>query len=206
MRSKNEILVRLDELRTVREDVDDLFSPLIRAVEKYFTGDSQLTHDVQYTIHQLTQDFMARKTFYENQSLLPPFPENYPKGYENVRELFDGGGSFEKIMTVSIEDFEAAYVFEEPTHTQPPVINTFLVVWLAELEAARSKELDGLGAVSAFCESTGFNCGLAHLFESLGEIISSPGTSDLVKRIYQDGGYKEIIKAFGINVYIPTTA
>ncbi len=204
MRTKAEILDRLDELRRSRDDVDALFTPVIQAVEKYYAEDKQLAHDIQYAIHQLTQDIMTRKTVYEHQSLMPPFRKDYPAGYEDVRELFDGGGAAEEIMNISIEDFNAAYYSYDPS--QPPISNSFLVIWQENLEAARSQELDSLGAVSAFCESTGFNSGLVHLFESLGEIISAPGTADLVQRVYNDGGYKEVIETFGIDVYIPTTA
>lgn len=204
MRTKVEILDQLDLLRTSYEqDVDKLFEPVIVAVEEYFAGDEKLTHDVHYTIHHLAQDLILRETVYEKQELMPPFPENYPVGYEDVRDLFIGGGSFEEIMAMDVDVFNGAYVFEEPS--QPPISNPYLDGWLAKLEAAREQELTGLETISSFCESTGYNCGLAQFFEQMGDMISSPELDGVAQRIYNAGGYKEIIHAFGINVYIPTT-
>ncbi|MBR1760251.1 MAG: hypothetical protein IJ741_03625 [Schwartzia sp.] len=224
MRTKSEILARLEELKNDRADVDELFAPVIAKIEKYFVGDSQLTHDVQYTLHQLAQDIMNRKTIYENQSRMPSFPTNYPKGYEDVRDLFVGGGAFEEIMAVSIEDFEAAYVYEPPEdeggggeesagtggdggsgENLPPSSNTLLDAWLGMVGAAREGELSGLGAIAGFCEGGGYNGGLAMLFEELGEVISSIGKPELAKRIYVSGGYREVIETFGLNVYIAST-
>lgn len=208
MRTKSEILSRLDELRQNRDDVSELFAPVIEAVEQYFTGDGELMHDVQYTLHQVVRDAISRSIVYEKQNLLPPAGTDYPPGYEDVRGIFTGGGAFEEIMDVDIEAFNVAYSTEAPSEAdetaEPQLVNEYLASWLAKLQSARSEELTALGKLSAFCESGGWNSGLVQLFEPLGEIVSTVPLDDLAKQIYGNKGYKEIIEAFGLDVYIPS--
>ena len=128
MRTKSEILSRFNELQQIRSGKEELFAPVIEAVETYFEDTSQLTHDLQYTLHQVIQDALSRNTIYENQDIMPSAQTDYPEGYLDVREIFIGNDTFAEIMSVEEEDFDAAYyevisTEEENTDTESPTVN-----------------------------------------------------------------------------------
>lgn len=183
--------------------VTALFAPVRAAVVAYFKpGDEKLTVAVQYTLHQLALDFTNRETVYEHSNLLPPFPTNYPLGYAFVTELFTGGGAVPEMCGISVEEFKKGY--QDISGLLPPKSNTYLTKWAELLSTAHTGELSALSAIASFCESGSYNIGLSMMFENLGSVISSVGKDEMAKEIYQDCGYLDVIRTFGLNVHIPT--
>lgn len=183
--------------------VTALFAPVRAAVVAYFKpGDEKLTAAVQYALHQLALDFTNRETVYEHSNLLPPFPTNYPLGYAFVTELFTGGGAVSEMCGISVEEFKKGY--QDISGLLPPKSNTYLTKWAELLSTARTGELSALSAIASFCESGSYNIGLSMMFENLGSVISSVGKDEMAKEIYQDCGYLDVIRTFGLNVHIPT--
>ena len=211
MYGKTDIMNRLDELnRASPIEAADLFAPLKEALESYFTADGAFTHDAQYTIHQLTGDIMTRATVYENQEKMPSPPTNAPTGYENVGDLFNGGGAFPEIMTIRTETFVEAFVEEAAEGGdgeeggEGTLKNPYLETWAEQMSGARSSELSGLASICQFCDSGGYSAGLAMLFEDLGGVVKSMSTKELAQRIYIDGGWYTLINEFRLPIHIPT--
>lgn len=200
MHTKSEMFSKLNELKEIRAGTGELFTPVVELVKSYFEEISQLTHDLQYTLHQIIQDAISRSTIYENQSAMPSIQTNYPTGYLDVRKVFIGDDIFNEILSVTREKFDSAY-----TEEVPPESNRYLDKWIAELKEARAKELKSLGTIADFCESNEWNRGLAQLFESVGEIVSTESLDVLAKQIFVDRGYKEMIESFNLKIYIPTS-
>lgn len=185
--------------------VTALFAPVRAAVVAYFKpGDEKLTAAVQYALHQLALDFTNRETVYEHSNLLPPHPTNNPLGYTGVTELFTGGGALSEAGEITVEEFNRGYQEIDPAGLLPPKSNTYLTKWAELLSTARTGELSALSAIASFCESGSYNIGLSMMFENLGSVISSVGKDEMAKGIYQDCGYLDVIRTFGLNVHIPT--
>lgn len=206
MLQEKDVLASLDRLEAGYKgtgSVTWLFTPVREAVEGYFKqGDEKLTVAVQYTLHQFALDFTNRATVYEHSTLLPPFPTNYPLGYTGVAELFTGGGAVPEMCGISVEEFKKGY--QDISGLLPPKSNTHLTKWAELLSTARTGELSALSAIASFCESGSYNIGLSMMFENLGSVISSVGKDEMAKGIYQDCGYLDVIRTFGLNVHIPT--
>lgn len=209
---KAEVISRLDELKEASPpEGAELFEPVYAAIGTYFSSDSTLAHDVQYTLHQLLGDVIGRATEYEHQELMPSYPTNFPAGYENVLDLFNGGAAFPEILTIDTEVFVDAFVEEPPEgggdeggEGEGTLKNPYLEAWAEQISGARSGELAGLSAICGFCDGGGFNAGLAMFFEDLGGTVKSPTVKDIAQRIYIDGGYYGLITEFGLPVHIPT--
>lgn len=198
-------LARLEAGYTGKGKVTALFAPVRSAVAEYFKpGDAKLTAAVQYTLHQFALDLMNRETVYARNDILPPPPTTFPFGYVGVVELFTGGGAFSEAVEITVEDFNKGYQEIDPPGVLPPKSNTYLTKWAKLLGAARTGELSALSAIASFCESGSYNAGLVMLFEDLGDIVKSLGKEVLAKKIYQDCGYLDVIRTFGLNVHIPT--
>ena len=205
------VLGKLTELKTAYTgvgSVTELFLPATEATEAYFIqGSAELAHAIQYTIHQLILDLVNRKTVYENQSRLPAFSTDYPVGYDDVRKVFTAGGTFMEIFGMDAATFDAGYTYASASakKTEPPTGNSYLMKWQTAISAARKQELAALSAIATFCEGGGYNAGLAMYFEQLGKVLSSPSTDEIAARIYDTGGYKEIIERFGLDIHIPSS-
>ncbi len=216
MHTKTEIMERLDELNRASPPeyegkTEALFEPVRAAVETYFTSDGVFAHDAQYTIHQLAGDIMTRATKYEHQEKMPTPPTNFPTGYENIADLFDGGSAFPEITTIDVETFVEAYYEEQPEEGgdeggeggEPILHNPYLEKWADQIAGAREGELAGLDAICQFCDSGGYNAGLAMLFEELGEVVESLSVNGLAQRIYTDGEWLALITEFSLRGDVP---
>ena len=206
MLQEKEALVALDRLEAGYKGagkVTALFAPVRAAVTDYFKPhDEKLTAAVQYTLHQRALDLINRATVYEHQALLPPPPTNFPLGYAIVTVLFTGGGAVPEMCSISVEKFNKGY--QDISGLLPPKSNKHLTKWAELLGAARAGEFSALSVIASFCESGSYNAGIAMLFENLGGIVKSIGKEELAKEIYRDCGYLDVIRAFGLNVHIPT--
>ena len=61
-----------------------------------------------------------------------------------------------------------------------------------------------MDAICQFCDSGGYNAGLAMLFEELVEVVESLSVEGLAQRIYTDGEWYALITEFSLPVYVPT--
>ena len=76
------------------------FEPLEEAVEAFFTKDVELERAIGETLYQVAFNYEYRNTVYEHQEVMPAFGTDYPKGYEDARDLFDGGGAWEEMASI----------------------------------------------------------------------------------------------------------
>lgn len=186
MYTKTEILNKVEALKE-SSPAPAAFNELDSAIATYFDSDADLARETAYTICQLTTDATNKGTIYEHQELLPSAKDGEePKGYNDIREIFDVAGIWDEMMATS-------------SVTQEQIEN-----WIASIEEARGEELAGLKAVSDFCEAGSYNTGMAVLFEDLGDVIQSVDKDSLLERIYTSGGFLELIKVFGMDIYIPS--
>lgn len=210
MVSEKELLSKLDELQKACTDftkeVGPLFEPVIKVINEYFKpGDAILTHDVQYTINQLILDMTNRFTVYEHSEFLPVLPKNFPTGYDDIRKVFTANGALDEIQSIGATTFNRGYTYTGTGEQQTPVSNRYLTTWQRQVSNARASELSALSLIASFCESGSYNTGLAMAFEDLGSVVSSMSRTEMAKRIYITGGYKEIIERFELNVHIPSS-
>lgn len=234
MITKAEVTAKLAELKAAslapevlkdgtEADMAALFQPVEDAIAAYYTGDSSLRYNVQYTINQLALDQVNRNMIYEHQERLPAFPSEAgaPIGYNDLGELFNGAGAIPEIMALGAAVFVSNFAYREDSQgggesssespgegtagekKEIPDSNPYLTAWAEQITGARKNEIAGLQSIASFCENGSYNAGLCMLFETLGEIIDSMKPAELTDRIYIAGGYKSVIIEMGINVYIP---
>lgn len=221
MKTKDEILMDIERLKEESpENTMETFAPLEAAVEQYFKSDADLEYNVRECTYQVALNHEYRNTIFVHQEYMPKFKSNFPKGYEDVRDLFDGGEVWEEIEEIDIETFVDAFHFPEAAGEasesdtgdaggeeggeEEPITNPYLDDWAARVEASRAAIVPGLEAIIAFCESNATNNGLAVYFEEHGGIKSAPKRRETAKRIYIDGGYAEVIRTYGLDVHIPS--
>ena len=214
MRTKEEIVELIERIKEESpEEAMEAFAPLDDAVAAYFVKMADLEESVGDCTFQVALNYEYRNTVFVHQEYMPSFSTNYPKGYEDVRDLFDGGGAWQEIEEIDIETFVDAFVFpaaegeasESDTGgegEEETVKNPYIDDWAARIEASREAIVPRLKAISAFCESDATNNGLAVYFEKHGGIESAPKRRETADRVYVTGGYKEVIEAYGLNVHI----
>ena len=213
MYAKAEILARIAELQDVSPDgTDDLFAALREAVDAFFTGGDVLSDAVADAITRLAMRLYSEETQYERQDLLPPFPASYPKGYDDVTTLFDGGGAWEDMFAVDLDTFPDTFIEggggeggddggggEGSQWTNPTMEG-----WTASITASKSEAISAVKALGDWCDGSTLNCCIAQMFEELGQRTKTPDMPQLASRIYIEGGFKAIIDAFKLNVHVPS--
>ena len=217
LHTKDEILVRIEELQGVSpEGTDDLFAELRAAVDAFFVGGSGLGEAVKETIQHLSMDIYERQTRYEHQELLPPFPTPYPAGYEDVTVLFDAAGAWDDILTIDINTFPDTFI-EVPAEggeeggdsggggeSGMTWENPTMEDWTARITAAKDSSVDKVIALGEWCgNSTGNYC-IAQIFEDLGVRTNVPSQTELADRVYISGGFKAVIDMFHLDVHVPS--
>ena len=172
------------------------FEPLEEAVESFFTKDVELERAIGETLYQVAFNYEYRNTVYEHQEVMPAFGTDYPKGYEDARDLFDGGGAWEEMASIPAEEFAKAFAGETAS-------NPYIQRWIEKIRSSRGAIVPGLEAISAFCEADATNNGLTIFFGKQGKVVSSPTRAQTADRVYNIGGYQEIIETYGLGLYVP---
>jgi len=212
MRKKSEILARLAELEAVSpEGTEDLFTSLRQAIESYFVGGSELSEEVKETIHHVAMDFWDRKTKFEHQELVPSFPSSgFPRGYDDVTVIFDGGGAWEEMMDTDLDTFPSTFVQEIPEEGgdegggEPVWKNPIMEDWTARITASKASAVSAVKALGDFCGNGSLNYGIAQIFEELGNRVEMPDRQETADRVYISGGFKAVIDEFGLDVLVPS--
>lgn len=226
MRTKEEIIEAIGRLKEASpEEGMEVFAPLEEAVTAYYTASGELGQTVGECAFQVALNQEYRNTIFVHQERMPTFSSNFPKGYKDVRELFDGGGAWQEIEEIDEQTFVDAFEFpagaaegdgeggasESDTGgddgeggEEEKVRNPYIEDWTARVEASREAIVPGLKAIIAFCESNAINQGLAVYFEEHGGIKSALKHRKIADIIYITGGYKEIIEIYNLDVFIPS--
>lgn len=175
------------------------FEPLEEAVEAFFTKDAELEQAIGESLYLMAFDQEYRNTVYKNKELMPALRTDFPAGYEDVRDLFDGGGAWEEMASIQTEAFVRTFVVMGET-----AFNPYIQAWIERIQDARESIVPALRDIIAFCESGAANNGLAVYFEEHGGIVSAPDRKETGRRIYVAGGYQEIIAMYGLDIHVPS--
>lgn len=191
-------------------DYAGFISGLSSAVEQYFSSYSpELVNSVNVLIPNLYSDLYLRDTSYER-PMGGPLPTNYPKGYSDLTELFDGAGVFTEILNISPATFLAGFPIqttageEGGASTTEVLINPIIPVWTTKLGSAHQAEISGIDAISAFCVKSAMCHSLIALFEDRGKATRTKQTPDFAYDIYIGMKVKEVIQTFNLGIHIPT--
>lgn len=213
MQKKEDIQKEIARLKAVSPaDAGEAFVPILEAVEEFFTTDKELERKIGECAFQLAFNYEYRNTVYKNQKDMSTFSEDCPPGYDDVRDLFAGGGVWEEMRAMQENVFAAAFVYgaaggnvsnSDTIGTATPT-NPYLDDWTARIKAERAAVVPSLNAINDFCEAAATNNGLAVYFEEHGGIVSAPTRRESAKRVYITGGYLEIIQTYALAVHIPS--
>ena len=191
MWTKEKILERTEHLKRISpSEAQGQFPTLEDAINAYFEPTTELEQLVGACVFQVAYNIEYRETEYEKPEVMPKFSEDLPKGYSDVRVLFDGGGVFDEMEEVPDDEFLGNY-------------DVLLLDWTERLKEATAERLANLEAINAFCENDATNNGIAVYFEQP-VLMSQPDRRKIAKKVYIDGGYLEIIKTFGFGTHIPS--
>ena len=211
MRKKEEILQDIERLKaTSPNEGRECFKPLEQAVEEYFTPPEGLEKIVGECAYQVAYNYEYRNTIFAHQECMRKFGEEYPKGYEDVRAIFDGGGVWDELAEMPEDIFAAAFQCANPSVSDSDtgdatMINPYLDEWAARVSASREEIIPALETINDFCEKDATNHGLAVYFEEHGGIVSAPTHTEIAERVFATGGYAEVIHAYNLNdIHIPT--
>ncbi|MBO6304330.1 MAG: hypothetical protein J6M62_04500 [Selenomonadaceae bacterium] len=211
MKRKEEILQDIERLKAASpSDGLSLFAQLEEAVNAYFTPQEKFENLICECAYQMAFNYEYRHTTFVNQEPMHKFSENYPKGYEDLRELFDGDGVWEEIEKMPETTFAAAFQRFVPEVSDSDtggakMINPYINEWTARVLASREGIIPALTEINDFCELDANNQGLSVYFEEHGGIASAPTHKEIAERVFSSGGYAEVIRAFNLsNVHIPT--
>jgi len=213
----SQVLTKIDELTVycVNNGYEGgnyagFISALTPAIQQYFnTSSPELENSVKVLIPNLYADLHLRDTSYER-PIGGPLPNNYPKGYSDLTELFDGAGVLTEILNISSASFLAGFPVEtttdEASGTSSTVVltNPIIATWVSKLSTAHAAEIKGIEAISAFCIKSAMCHSLIALFEDRGKQSRTKETPDLAEDIYIGMKVKEVIQAFNLDVHIPT--
>lgn len=213
MQKKEDIQREIARLKAVSPaDAGETFAPILEAVEEFFTPEKELEQKIGECAFQVAFNYEYRNTAYKNQESMPKFSEDFPPGYEDVRELFAGGGVWEEMAAMQEDVFAAAFVYgpaggnvskSDTTEAATPT-NPYLDDWTGRIKAARAAVIPGLNAINEFCEAAATRYGAAVHFEEHGGIVSAPTRRETADRVYIAGGYLEVIQTYGLAVHIPS--
>lgn len=191
-------------------DYAGFISVLNSPINNYFnTTSDELSDSLIALIPKLYNDLKLRDTTYER-PVGKPLSTNYPKGYNDLTALFDGGGAFSEIMSISPATFLAGFPVEtttdETTGTSSTVVltNPVIAEWQSKVNNAHNAEIKGIEAIMVFCERTAFGQVLIGMFEDRGKMSYTKSKEDLAKEIYVGMGVKEVIETFNLDVHVPT--
>ena len=214
MITKNQVITKLDELKTYSIEQDaqtrPLFSSVYSAIYSYFDNQSDglaqaLTEVVQYMYNDLTRRSTVHEFEYEMK-----LPTNYPVGYNNVVDCFY---KFDSLLVISNATLFNAFVYGIPEGardseggggTEVPISNPYLTAWTTEITAAVNTDLQAVQTLADWCKNSGGNYDLICLLENQGRIVSQLKQKEKARTIYLDRKVLEVITARNLSVYIPT--
>ena len=208
MKKKEEILQDIERLKAASPNAGrDKFLPLEEAVEEYFAPQEGMESIIGECAYQMAFNYEYRNTVFVNQERMKKFSEDYPKGYEDVRDLFDGGGVWDELAEMPEDRFAAAFqsVVSDSDTGGTTLTNHYLVEWAARVSESRAAIIPALEEIKNFCEADATNHGLAVYFEEHGGIASAPTHREIAERVFAAGGYAEVILTYNLSdVHIPT--
>ena len=85
-----------------------------------------------------------------------------------------------------------------------PVSNDYLTEWTADITAATTGDAGKISALAEWCKNSEGNCDLIDLLEDRGKVLAQKSREEIAADIYISRGVLEIIRARGLDVYIPT--
>ena len=209
MHTKKQIVEKIEELRSVSPSgASSLFATLLEAINGYFERGEEFERLIRKTILRVTSEAFSRNIEVEFPERLPPLRTDFPKGYSNVAEIFNGD-IFEEIMTVDVSAFRAAF----QSHTESgdsgssTVVwtNSYITSWLEGINSTKEEEVGALETIGEFCIDCNEERGLALIFEELGNIQQdwAGDKRNLGRVIYIERGYDWVITNFNLNVFEP---
>ena len=209
MYSKEQITARIAHLQSISPSgASSLFSGLLTALSNYFTRDEEFEKLLRKTFLRVISDFFSRTIVVEHAELLPPLRTDFPKGYNDVTDIF-GGEVFKEIMEIDDAVFVAAFRSETQSNgnsgTTVVWINPYITAWIAGLSSSPGAEKAELEAIGEFCIDCNEERALHYDFLELGK-IQQPYTKDkrsLAQKMYIERGYDWVIINFSLNVFEP---
>ena len=209
---KTEVMNRLEELRLVipsgATNTDNAFTTVLASVNSYFGRGEGFREQVYETLKRVVFDGFMIGLQVEKPELLPELSKEYPDGYEDVRDLFDGNGAFEEILLINDETFRAEWYSEVISTTPPTYIwhNRKLEEWGTEISGATASELERLSEIEEFCRGRYESWTLPLIFEDVGRRHQrwSQHRRDFADYIYIERGWDWLIREFGLTTYEPS--
>lgn len=206
---KETILQNIERLKAASpREGWDAFAPLVEAVEEYFTPQEGLERLIGECAYQMVYNYEYRNTVFANQKCMLKFNENYPKGYEDVRDIFDGDGVWKELEEVQEDSFAAAFQYPpasvSDSDTGETITNPYIDEWVVRVNTSRANIIPSLEQINAFCEADATNYGLAVYFEEHGETISAPTHKEIAEHVFVARGYADIIRTYGFTMHIPS--
>ena len=98
-------------------------------------------------------------------------------------------------FSIPAEEFAKAFAGETAS-------NPYIQRWIEKIRSSRGSIVPGLEAISAFCEADATSNGLAVFFGQQGKVVSSPTRAQTADRVYNIGGYQEIIETYELGIYV----
>ena len=209
MYSKEQIMARIAHLQSISPSgASSLFNGLLTALSNYFTRDEEFERLLRKTFLRIISDFFSRTIVVEHAELLPPLRTDFPRGYENVTDIF-GGEVFKVIMEIDDAVFVAAFRSETQSNGNSGVTvvwtNPYITAWIAGLSSSPDTEKAELEAIGEFCIDCNEERALHYDFLELGRIqqVFTKDKRGLAKKMYFERGYDWVITNFNLNVFEP---
>lgn len=212
MSVKQDILDKLERLKEISPDEGaSFFTPLINAIDTYFTSCSGYAWNVNECVHLLSADIYRRNIVHERE-YERKMRTDYPVGYFNLWECFYNA---REILEADETEFVNSWVWEldpqpEPLPEPPPEPhyhikeNTMLTHWQSVLHSWQERGSSILDGVTDWCKHSGGNSYLVWLFEDSGHIVSQLTYRQIADIIYKDRHLKEVMSEFQIDAFMPS--
>lgn len=216
MISENDVLTKLQsyldysiqQKPEYESEYTELMSPLISAVQTYFTTiPNGIENVIALYVHEAycviwNQNAKWEKE-YDSGSV-----SSEPAGVTDFRKNYY---AFDWMETTA-ESFFAAWVMGTPDEgggsegggTAKPVSNSLIDAWTHEIEAAPNQDLAKVTACKDWCASGNGSGMLISLLEDQGKLESYKDREEIANEIYIVRSLLEVIQAKGYNVYIPS--
>ena len=214
MTLRQELNERVEHLRSISPNgAANVLDELALALNEYCTREGDFSLQLNKTLDKVIADEFHTKAIYEHQELIDPwFIVSYgdePVGYFDLRDLIDSSGVLREILTVSDQDFKAAFYTEsEGSHDgiNGSVIykNRYVEKWKAALSEAKAAELEGLKAIMQYCANRAYGVEYAFIFEETGKRLDRQYIKDYAKKIFYEKGYGWIVELFELPNYKPS--
>lgn len=213
METKSSVLLKIDELTAYAKSqgkdsakMSTLMAPVAAAVILYY--DEDITPSVTKAIEGITHGSIRTGIVYTDGSSAGG-GGTPPAGWSDVRTLFNSVD--DSLMSTSNEVFNASINEVTPpavdgeSAAEPYYESSLVNTWINDYTAAGEFIISKLAAIAQYGNSMGLGNAIQNLLEPK-EVKTVPSLVDIAKDIYLDKGYKELIEARGLNIYVSTAA